>query len=161
MFPKAKSIIERIAHTECIQILKKGAKEEYTYSNLFKSPKEHTYHGLGKKFEEHLKKLTSQGKEFTLLRFISFFKKENFFIHIFAYICSILDYIVPLLMERYLRWIQEEEMRLRQGCLILGGVVSLYIIRLVCILQNMYYAELIQVYCKNTMEVNVFVLIFL
>ena len=156
MFPKPKTILQWVSHSECDAIVKKGQREPYTLTNLFKAPREHTYQGWGQNFEKYNRRLQGQGKELTLLRFLAFFKKENLMMISACIICYILEFTLPLLMERFLNWIDNEDSNLSEGSILLLLIVLLFFGRVVTALQNIYYSHLMTVLSKNTLEVRAF-----
>ena len=122
--------------------------------NLYESPHEHTYQGWGKKFEDFCRKLSKKGKEITFWRFLVFFKRENFLMSSLYFISCTADFMLPLLMEAFLGWAEDGDAKTSTGVILLLAVFILSLIRLIMVLQNNYYCQLIGVWCKNTIEVR-------
>ena len=153
-FPKPKNCVQAVVHTECRELVARGVREPYTMQNLYESPPEHTYQGWGKKFEEFCRDLKREGKEITFIKFLIFFKKENLIMVGFYSVSCISDYILPLIMEVFLKWIENDDWKLLTGVYLLLTTLILTLVRLATVIKYNYYAQLVGVWCKNTIEVS-------
>ena len=139
MFPQPKSLVQHLTHYECGSIIKKGIKEPYTRYNLFKAPHEHTYQGYSNKFEEYSKELKRKGQDITFMRLLTFFKTENLLMNFFGISCNAIDYIIPIIMERFLRWINEVDSPTIEGFWVLSVAIGLILLRVAFNNLFMYY----------------------
>ena len=153
-FPQASTVLDRILHLECISIITKGAASPYTPQNLFDPPEEHTYQGTRKRFEEHIQALTSSKRRINLKRFLSFFLKENILLNLTYIAGYLVDFILPICMEVFLRWVSNTKSSPLEGSIIGILILLLIFLRLIFILYNDYCCELATVWCKNSLEVS-------
>ena len=152
--PLPKSICEGLFNSQYVSIIDNGVKERYTIQNLPKPPKEHTYKGVGREFEEYINSLRLKGENFSFSGFLGFLKKETFFLNVFSLVYNFKDCLAPILMETYLGWLQEQKIEMDEGYSILGAIFLLFVTRQISALQEVYYKEIIQVHARNAIEVN-------
>ena len=157
-FPTPKTPLDYILHAHCVKIITKGAKTPYTNNNLFESPGEHTYQGIGRSFEDHTKELLKSGKSLDYMAFMKFFWKQNLAVNFFYTFGFLVDFILPFTMEIFLGWISadEEEEDNFQGSVICSIMLGLIIVRLIFVVSSNYFANNVPVWCKNSLEVIIF-----
>ena len=153
-FPEAKTLIEHLSHSEYARIIDEGIEEPYTLKSLYEVPSRYTYQGLGKKFEQKVKKLRKEGKKLTFLELLLFFKKENTLINLSCILFYTTEFFLPLLMEKFLRWIGASGCVKNEGVKLLTLLFFLSVFRLLFILQNLYFVSVITVSCKNALGVR-------
>ena len=154
MFPQPKTLLEHLTHSECDYIIEKGIEEPYTFNNLLEAPPEHTYQGSGREFLEYTKLLKREAKDLTFIRFLAFFKIQNLMLNLIGIFCNGVDFLNPLIMERFLRWINSTDSRAFDGLWILLLAIILIFIRVILNFVFIYYSGLSSVQTKNTMEVS-------
>ena len=154
MLRKPSTLIEHLTHSECNAVIDRGAEEPYSIKTLLQATRENKYKGYGKDFEEHIKNLAKEGRSLTFYEFLKFFKFENIIINTLMTLTFIIDFIVPLLMERFLRWIDDHNANKIEGLVILGVILSIFILRLFFEYNSMYYVRMMSVWIKNCFEVR-------
>ena len=154
MFPQAKSIFGHVFHGELGSIINKGTKEPYTFENLYESPPDHTYAGLGKRLEEYCLELKREGKELTFWRFIFFFEWKTFILFFTSVLCPLLQFTLNLKIQTFLEWIEDKDNHFGEGFLILMFIIIIYISRFISLVQANYLCFLLSPLTKNTLEVT-------
>ena len=153
-FPKPKNCLQAVVHSECRELVARGAREPYTMDNLYESPQEHTYRGRGRDFENFCRKLNKEGKEITLWRFLFFIKKDYFKLVASFFISFSCDCTLPLVMESFLGWLNKDYFSLWTGCNLIFITLLLNVIRLSTVLNSCYYFQKVPILCKNAIEVS-------
>ena len=155
MFPKPKRIDQHITHSECEAVIKRGCEEPYDFSKLYQAPSDYTYEGKGKEFEEYVKGLRREGKDFNMWRYMIFLKKE-LLADGFSYCLGCFSsFLLPLTMEAFLRWIKESDSKPGRGLFLLVLSFVLIFFRLVGILLANWYEKVAQILSRNILEVRI------
>ena len=153
-FPRAKTLLEHISHSESTSIIQKGLETPFTFENLYEAPKEHTYRGNGKAFEEYNNSLFREGKQISFWKFILFCKKVYFWMHLTSIVAYSFDFVLPLVLERFLRWISEKELEVKDGVCLLGILILICGLRMLSAFQYNYCLMELSVTTKNALEVK-------
>ena len=153
-FPKENTFIDYLAHSETTTIINKGLETPFTFKNLYDAPKEHTYHGHGKAFVDFNKELNKEGKKITFLRFLIFFWVENFGANMSTTGAYIIDFSLPLVLERFLAWIASSHEGIGGGVWFFLILVLFSVMRMFCAFGMNYYRLILSVCCKNSLEVK-------
>ena len=153
-FPEPGNLIDDLIHLECNKIINEGLEDPYTFKTLFKSPQKHTYEGLGKSFEEYNSKLKDQRKDITFWRFLLFYKWDSFMLFASCILTNIFEFMLTLLMQIFLEWVDDRESQLGKGVLILIAVLITYAGRFIAALQGDFYSYIFSPLTKNALEVS-------
>ena len=154
MFPKPSSLVEHLSHSECTSIINKGVKDPFTFNTLYQAPKEHTYQGHGRAFEEYNKDLSRKNQSLTFWRFLIFFKKENLIVNLTSVAIITIDFGLPLVLERFLIWIGDADQDSSTGGWLLSILVFISLLRMFSSFFNNYYNSILSAICKNAFEVK-------
>ena len=155
MFPKPTKIHQHITHSECEDMIERGWKSPFTFSNLFKAPPDYTYEGRGKDFEDYVKGLGKRGKSFNIWRYVIFLRKEILLGCVSWCLGCFANFLLPLTMEEFLRWIDiGDPTKPGKGLGLLAMSFVLIFVRLIGVLLDNWYEKVCQILNKNIFEVK-------
>ena len=133
MIPEAKTLIQKIAGTQYSVITEKGRTSPYTFDMLYQVPKEHSADGLGQEFQTYLDELTSQGKELTIWKVASFFKRVMAGHIAWFFLAQGSELPLAFLIHLNLNWLNsdEEDFQEVQGLTIICSILAVTLVRVV------------------------------